>query len=95
MLTLTDTAAVVVKELVSRRHGPEASGLRIDTNDDAGREFAVAIVPTPDERDAVIEQDGARVYLGERAAVTLDDKTLDAAVSNDGRVSFDLLPQQA
>lgn len=95
MLTLTDTAAVVVKELVSRRQGPEGSGLRIDAPDAGSTEFAVAIVPTPEEHDAVIEQDGARVYLGERAAVTLDEKTLDAAVSNDGRVSFDLVPQQA
>ena len=55
----------------------------------------MAIVPTPEERDSVVEQDGARVYLGENAATALNDKTLDASVSNDGRVSFDLLPQMA
>ena len=95
MLTLTDTATMVVKEIVSRQEGPEGSGLRIDTDSASGKDFAVAIVPTPEERDSIVEQDGARVYLGENAATALNDKTLDASVSNDGRVSFDLLPQMA
>ncbi|MFD4421000.1 HesB/IscA family protein [Agromyces sp. NPDC058484] len=93
MLTLTDTASTVVKEIVSRRGGPEGAGLRIDAEDAGGTEYAVAIVPMPEEHDAVVEQDGARVYLGEVAAQSLDDKTLDARVADDGRVAFDIVPQ--
>jgi Fe-S cluster assembly iron-binding protein IscA len=93
MLTLTDTASTVVKEIVSRRGGPDGTGLRIDIESPEATEFSVAIVPTPEERDAVVEQAGAHVFLGEDAAVALDDKTLDARVSEDGRVAFDILPQ--
>lgn len=95
MLTLTDTATLVVKEIVDRSGGPEGTGLRINAEDPAGTEFAVEIVPTPEERDAIVEQAGARVYLGENAAVALSDKTLDASVTPDGHVSFDVVPQQA
>jgi Fe-S cluster assembly iron-binding protein IscA len=94
MLTLTDTASTVVKEIVDRSGAPAGAGLRIDSEDATGTEFGVAIAPSPEERDAVIEQAGARVYLAEGAAEALDDKTLDAHVSEDGRVAFDILPQQ-
>jgi len=93
MLTLTDTASTVVKEIVARRDGPEGTGLRISAEDPDATEFSVAVVPMPEEHDTVVEQAGAHVYLGEIAALALDDKTLDARVSDDGRVSFDVLPQ--
>jgi Fe-S cluster assembly iron-binding protein IscA len=94
MLTLTDTASTVVKEIVSRSGGPDGTGLRIDAENDDATEFAVEIVPTPDEQDAVVEQAGARVYLGETAARALDDKILDARVAEDGRVAFDIVPRE-
>ena len=47
----------------------------------------------PFAHDAVIEQDGALIYLGENAVLALDDKTLDARVADDGRVAFDIMPQ--
>ncbi|MGI9824224.1 hypothetical protein [Agromyces sp. Marseille-Q5079] len=90
MLTLTENASTVVKEIVSRNGAPEGSGLRINAQDTAATEFAVAVVPTPDPTDSVVEQDGARVYLGEAAAIALTDKTLDAKVADDGRVSFEI-----
>ena len=93
MLTLTDTASTMVKEIVERSGGPAGSGLRIDA-DGASNEFAVSIVPTPQAQDAVVEQAGARVYLAEDAAQALDDKTLDAHVGEDGRIAFDILPQR-
>lgn len=94
MLTLTDTASTVVKEIVDRSGAPAGAGLRIDSEDDTGTEFGVVIAPSPEDRDAVIEQAGARVYLAENAAKALDDKTLDAHVDEDGRVAFDILPQR-
>ncbi|MGR2752095.1 iron-sulfur cluster biosynthesis family protein [Agromyces arachidis] len=93
MLTLTDTASTVVKEIVDRSGAPAGAGLRIDSEDATGSEFGVAIAPAPEEHDAVIEQGGARVYVGEKAAEALGDKTLDAHVDEDGRVAFDILPQ--
>jgi len=93
MLTLTDTAGVVVREIVSRNGGDAQAGLRIEAENADATQFGVAVAPTPEEHDAVVEAHGARVYLGERATRALDDKTLDAHVDEDGRVAFDLLPQ--
>lgn len=93
MLTLTDTATLVVRELVSRRGGPDTSGLRISADEPESTDFAVAIVPDADDTDVVVEQDGARVFLGGNAGDALGDKTLDARVDEEGRVAFDVLPQ--
>lgn len=94
MLTLTENASTVVKEIVSGNGAPDGSGLRINTRDPEATEFAVAIVTTPNETDEVIEQSGARVYLGEAAAAALTDKTLDAKVDEEGRVAFEISPQR-
>lgn len=94
MLTLTDTASTVVKGIVERSGAPAGSGLRIDTEGDSRTEFAVEIAAAPEERDAIVEQAGARVYLAEKAAQALDEKTLDAHLGEDGRVEFDILPQR-
>ena len=47
MLTLTETASTVVREIVARRGGPEGTGLRISAEEPDSTEFSVAIVPTP------------------------------------------------
>ena len=41
----------------------------------------------------MVEQDGATVYLDENASLLLDDKVLDAAVDDEGRVEFGLAQQ--
>jgi iron-sulfur cluster assembly protein len=43
----------------------------------------------------VVEEDGARVFLEENAAVTLDDKILDAQVDDAGGVQFTIAVQGA
>ena len=93
MLTLTDTASTVVKEIVSRNDDTERAGLRIEAESPDATDFGVSIVPLPRVHDAIVEQGGARVYLDESATAALDDKTLDARVDEDGRVAFDILPQ--
>ncbi|MGX5697791.1 iron-sulfur cluster assembly accessory protein [Agromyces soli] len=93
MLTLTDTATAVVKEIVARAGEAEAGGLRIAPAAPMSEDLAVTIVATPEAEDQVVEQQGARVFLAEPAALTLEDKTLDARVNEEGRVAFDLLPQ--
>jgi iron-sulfur cluster assembly protein len=94
MLTLTETAQDVVKEIVSRSGEPDGAGLRIEARDPDATEFAVDVAPAPGEHDEVVEQSGARVFLGETAAQALDDKMLDARVSQDGRVAFDITNQE-
>ena len=87
MLTLTENASTVVKTLVDQSGGAEA-GLRI--SQDAPDSPALHVIPSeaPQPGDQVLEEDGARVFLEETAAVTLDDKVLDAQVDDQGGVQF-------
>lgn len=98
MLTLTDNASAIVATLVNRQSDAEDAGLRIHTAamGPAGEaRLAVVVVPQPDPEDAVLRVPGAHVYLEEGAAIALSDKVLDAAVDEEGAVSFSVLPQPA
>ena len=91
MLTLTENASTVVKTLVDQQE--EAGGLRI--SQDAPDSPALHVIPSgqPQPGDQVVEQSGAKVFLEETAAVTLDDKVLDAIVDQNGGVQFSIAPQ--
>ena len=89
MLTLTENASTVVKTLLDQTDGQQ-SGLRI--SQDAADSPALHVMPTeaPQPGDQVLEEDGARVFLEETAALTLDDKVLDAQVDTEGGVQFSI-----
>lgn len=94
MLTLTENASNVVKNLVEQTGQSDQGGLRI--SQDAPDSPALHVMPTqaPQPGDQVVEQEaGARVFLEETAAVTLDDKVLDAQVDQSGGVQFTIAAQ--
>ena len=93
MLTLTENASTVVKSIVDQTSEAEQAGLRI--SQDAEDSPALHVIPTeaPQPGDQVLEDGGARVFLEETAAVTLDDKILDAQVDDSGGVQFTIAPQ--
>jgi Fe-S cluster assembly iron-binding protein IscA len=93
VLTLTDEAKDVVREMVAAEGGAEGSGLRIsaDSADDGG-ELSLTLADEPVEGDAVIDEDGTRVFVEPTAAALLDDKVLDAH-RHDDHVHFNLLEQ--
>ena len=88
MLTLTETATNVVKAIIEQNPELEGAGLRINAEPEGEASLGVAMVAEPQPTDAVVEQDGARVFLDEVATAALDDKVLDAQVDGDGAVSF-------
>ena len=89
MLTLTDTAAEAVKNIVARVPQADNGGVRIrDGGPATGFELSVAKAPEPD--DTVVVTDGARVFLDRVAAHALDDRVLDAELDQDGSVRFAL-----
>ena len=96
MLTLTENANTIAATIVAQQStGPDA-GLRIHSSGtDAEPRFAVTVASTPEPGDAVVGDDEIRVFLEQAAAEALDDKVLDAAVDEQGAVSFTLLPQPA
>lgn len=88
MLTLTETAATAVKT-ISSQIPTEDGGLRIrDTGPDTG--FELALAQEPQQGDAVVEAEGARVFVDSAASAALDDRVLDAEIGDDGSVRFAL-----
>lgn len=96
MLTLTENANNVVKHIVEQSAENAEAGLRI--SQDAPDSPALHVMPTeaPQPGDQVLEEEaGARVFLEETAAVTLDDKVLDAQIDQSGGVQFTIAVQPA
>jgi Fe-S cluster assembly iron-binding protein IscA len=98
MLVLTDEATQAIEQILSEPSLPESAGVRIglatspDGRGPAPAALEVSIVETPVPTDSVIAEHGARVFLDEAIADQLDDKLLDARVSDDG-VRFALSDQ--
>ena len=90
MLTLTENASTIVRDITSQPGLADTAGLRITSEDAPEPTFAVSAAEAPEPGDQTVEQDGATVYLDETAAVMLDDKILDAAVDPAGKVEFAL-----
>lgn len=97
MLTLTETAADVVKQLTDTEAPSDEAGLRIRTQAEGeeGPGLILAAAAAPEDGDQVLDEAGARVFLDESAAVMLEDKILDAQVSPDGAVQFAVGQQEA
>jgi iron-sulfur cluster assembly protein len=85
VLTLTPTAAEVVRTLVEQSPAPESGGLRIAAGEETGEgiPLEISIVDEPEPADERVEQEGATVYLDANAAELLDDKLLDAQIAED------------
>ena len=92
MLTLTQTAAEAVKEIVARVPLPEDGGVRIREAEGSSG-FELSVTPDPGPHDTVVIESGARVFLDETAAIALEDRVLDAELANDGSVRFALASQ--
>jgi Fe-S cluster assembly iron-binding protein IscA len=89
MLTMTQTAAEAVKQIVARVPQAEDGGVRI--RDAGGTEgFELSVTPDPEPQDTVVVTDGARVFLDQSAATALEDRVLDAELAQDGSVRFAL-----
>jgi iron-sulfur cluster assembly protein len=92
VLTMTDNAASEIRNLIALPEVPDAGGVRI-ASDDTGA-LTLALAPEPAQGDAVIEDDGARVFLEPNAGQLLDDKLLDAGVDPQGNVQFSIAVQE-
>lgn len=93
MLTLTDDAATAVKSIVERSADATTAGLRIHGTADPAEGFALTVAGAPEAADAVVDQEGARVFLDAGAAEALEDQVLDAQYDQEGAVHFALAAQ--
>jgi iron-sulfur cluster assembly protein len=92
MLTITSNAAEAIRAIVDGTDVPEEGGIRISLARQNGAQASLelAISPAPMEGDAVLDADGAHVFLDELAVVALDDKSLDAQMEG-GEISFGIV----
>ncbi|ROT31706.1 adhesin [Micromonospora sp. HM5-17] len=93
MLTMTQNAVLVIRDLTSRPDAPAGAGIRI-ASDLAAGSLTLELVAHPAQGDQVVDSDGARVFLDPHAAQILDDKSLDAAVDAEGTVQFGFSEQR-
>jgi Fe-S cluster assembly iron-binding protein IscA len=83
VLTLTENAQTLVRDIVSSPELPSEGGLRIAPSADATQlELSIAEAPSPG--DQVIDAGDARVFVEATAAEALNDSTLDAAATEQG-----------
>ncbi|MER7367032.1 HesB/IscA family protein [Nonomuraea wenchangensis] len=94
MLTLTANAAQAIRDLTATAPEPTQSGIRISSEGEGASALTLSLATAPEPADAVVESEGARVYLDPVAATVLDDKSLDAGADDQGSVSF-LVTEQA
>lgn len=95
VLTLTNDAVAAIRTLTTEEDLPAQTGLRIaaTTERDGSASLALAVSPGPEPGDQLVESEGARVYLDSGAAAVLDDKALDAEMTSEGQVRFQLAEQ--
>jgi iron-sulfur cluster assembly protein len=86
VLTMTETAASEIRNLIAQPEVPDNGGVRIASNPEGA--LTLALAGAPIEGDAVVEEQGARVFVEPLASQLLDDKELDAGVDPQGKVQF-------
>lgn len=87
MLTMTENAVMVIRDLALQQDVAEGGGLRIAADTDAGS-LSIELVPQPTQGDQVVDNQGARIFLDADAAELLNDTSVDASVDDEGIVQF-------
>ncbi|MFG1868705.1 adhesin [Micromonospora arborensis] len=87
MLTMTDNAVLVIRDLANQQDVAQDGGVRIAADAEAGS-LTVELVPEPVQGDRVVDNQGARIFLDEDAAELLGDASVDATVDDEGIIQF-------
>jgi Fe-S cluster assembly iron-binding protein IscA len=91
MITFTDKAISVMRQVTAHPKLTPSSGLRIARSASQSR-LQVRTVLGPEPGDRVVERQGGRLYLGPEAARRVDGHQLDAVTDDSGRVHFVVSP---
>ncbi|MGW5557306.1 adhesin [Micromonospora sp. NPDC003944] len=93
MLTMTDNAVLVIRDLANQQDVAQEGGVRIAADTEAGS-LTVELVPEPVQGDRVVDNQGARIFLDEDAAELLGDASVDATVDDEGIIQFGFTEKQ-
>jgi iron-sulfur cluster assembly protein len=87
MMTITPQASEAIRGILESENVPDGAVLRISSQPEAG--LAVSVTGSAPPDDQVIQGEEVEICVEPAAAEALDDKELDASVS-DGEVSFSI-----
>jgi Fe-S cluster assembly iron-binding protein IscA len=87
VLAISPAASEAIKGLVAASDLPPDAGVRISSHPQGPGAFELSLVPEAGEADAVVQEQGATVFLDDEVVPLLDDKTLDAQIHG-GEVAF-------
>jgi Uncharacterized conserved protein len=90
VLTLTDKAAQAIRDLMVGEDLPHDAGMRIATIENDPGALEISLASGPEAGDQVITKSDARVFVEPGAARIVEDGTLDADLSDQGRPEFRL-----
>jgi iron-sulfur cluster assembly protein len=79
MIHVTEKAAQKIHELLVKEGVAPNGGLRLGVQGGgcSGLSYAMRLDPQPRDRDQVVEESGARVFIDPKSLVYLDNITLD------------------
>jgi iron-sulfur cluster assembly protein len=79
MIHVTEKAAQKIHELLVKEGVASNGGLRLGVQGGgcSGLSYAMRLDPQPRDRDQVVEESGARVFIDPKSLVYLDNITLD------------------
>lgn len=93
MLALTTEATEAIEAILKAPGVPAGAGIRIipvaPEDGSVTSELQVEVADQPEERDEVIEEAGARVFVEDSLCGYLEDKMLDAEMAQE-RIRFSL-----
>lgn len=81
MLTVTEQAAIMIRELVHQADLPQSAGLRIAQRDDHTA-LAMTLTDEPGFHDMVLVERDVAVFLGPAAFRRVGNQTLDANITD-------------
>ncbi|MFG2102575.1 adhesin [Micromonospora echinaurantiaca] len=93
MLTMTDNAVLVIRDLANQQDVAEEGGVRIAADTQAGS-LTVELAAQPAQGDQVVDNQGARIFLDADAAELLGDASVDATVDDEGIIQFGFTDKQ-
>lgn len=88
MLTISSRAMAVIRRVTDHQLLARRSGVRIARGSSRSTKLEVHAVNEPAPGDAVVEREGARLYIDPEAAERVDGAELDARDEGGDKVQF-------
>lgn len=95
MLGISSTAAQAINGLTQAPQLPDEAGVRISGDPSHEGQLRMDLVGGPADTDKVAEEQGAQVFVDPQVAPLLEDKVLDAGMTEGGEIRFTLAEAHA